>query len=155
MKNTASYNLYHLRKSNGLCVDCGNPLPESSKITRCPACSAKHNERNKNDHKRLIALKICTCCRTEYAEPFKKMCYECGKRSREKHELWLKNQDISEINEKRKIKSKEVYAERKAKGICTRCGKHQALPFHVLCARCNEKHTEYKRLKGDTRKCQE
>ncbi len=147
---TSSVNFYLKRKIEGRCVECGELLPADYDKVRCPECLLIRNQKQKKDVEKLKELNICIVCRKQYAEPFKIMCYECSLKSREAHQKWLETQDIEELKKKKRIKSKETYRLRKEQGICTRCGKHKAMPMHCMCERCNLKHAEYKRLKGKT-----
>ena len=86
---------------------------------------------------------ICRDCGQREVEPHTQLCFECANRKYKKAKEYYKNHR-DEINERNKQTAKKRYAERKASGICVKCGKHKALENKTLCLNCYLKKRKIK-----------
>ena len=89
-------------------------------------------------------------CKSEAAEPGKTLCFKCAEKDRERARK--RREGMSEEQKKAQYSknaeyNRRTYAERKAAGICTKCGKRKVAPGSVLCIDCRTK----KRRKKDPR----
>lgn len=112
------------------------------------------NEKYKNQYERYDYLKkihICTNCGNEESEPNSNLCLECKEKiySRKKN-YYIRNK--KEINQKQKKYFKNLYYQRKEKGICTKCGKRKMCKNSTtLCLDCyvKSKRRKDKRWNND------
>ena len=107
------------------------------------------NWRETPDGKRRLWLNehgICRDCGQRDVEPNTQLCFECSERKYKKaKEYYEKNKE--KILEQTRQRSKMIYAERKEKGICVKCGKRQSVKDKTLCLDCYAK----KKRKKDPR----
>ena len=85
---------------------------------------------------------ICVACGQADAAPHRKLCWECLDNKRERTCKYRANMTEEQKQAARKKaceRSKKQYAERKAAGKCTRCGKKPAEPGKVMCTMCRKK----------------
>lgn len=78
-------------------------------------------------------------CKTEVAEPGKALCIECAEKSRERNrkaEAKRTEEQKKILHEKAAERNRRIYSQRKAAGICTKCGKHKAVFGRTLCIDC-------------------
>lgn len=89
-------------------------------------------------HQYCIEKGICTRCHKHMALQGRRLCAECtyvntiNRIRRAKNEKPNNDAERAEKNEKRR----ELYAKRKAEGICINCGQKKALANRVLCNEC-------------------
>ena len=139
-----SAKLYRTRKENGLCQRCGTPLDRDG--CYCSKCLEKVRiyQRECKDFYRLHGL--CTQCGKNTVFGNERMCPECLA----KYEIYNKNR-TKEQQERYKnrfrIQQRNLYQERKAQGICTKCGKRKAMPGKRKCGICLEKDAEIHRIR--------
>lgn len=157
---------YLKRKSQGLCVRCGDKAIEGKVL--CPQCRDKANEEAREARQMYKRLHICPRCRTASLYANEKICPDCLEKARvynkeHKSEGWYrKDQDrlnalgICRCCRKRPrakdrtycsvciAKRKEIYrkkhprrTERHEYGLCYRCGK-QLDREGTLCVSCSE-----------------
>lgn len=82
--------------------------------------------------------KICVNCGNDNACVNSIYCPECGEKKREQNKKYAS--EHREENKKRCSEyNKKIYAERKEKGLCTKCGKHKVIHGHALCLSCKVK----------------
>ena len=133
---------YRIRKENGLCPRCGEKTEPGRHL--CKSCREKVNEYNRETRDFCRKNGICTVCHKEKVFGEERICPECLV----KNEMWRK--PLSEEQKDRYEKSfrkqqNSLYQERKASGICTRCGKRKAMPGKAKCGICLEKDAEMHR----------
>ena len=137
--------LLEKRKTNGLCIDCGNELDRDG--VRCVKCNTKHNEKNNADRKWYIENGICPVCRDNFLFGDEKVCLECGA---SKYAETMKSRERlgrEHYNEVHKDWSKRTHHEMIDRGICTRCRKRKADYGYKTCGICRGKIRNYKRIK--------
>lgn len=154
---------YDYYKAHGICVKCRSADAVNGRIL-CPACAKRHSITNKKryaampedqkteyvrksieTHNRMTRWRkeqgVCTLCGKSKVRKGLTMCQTCAERMREyKKRSWAaKSADEKaayrkRVNERRRQKR----AERKAQGLCVRCGKNKARDGITLCAACAE-----------------
>lgn len=90
---------------------------------------------------------ICPMCRTNEAEDGKTLCYECLAKQRVRNAKVDKEYYNEYQRKYQRVHKKKQYYERKAQGLCTRCGK-AVVTDRTVCKECREK------LKTRRLKCQ-
>ena len=103
---------YHLRKSQGLCVACGQ-VPANCGL-RCNACKDYQDEWRQHKTSALLASRLCWCGRP--ARHGKKTCQECNERN------------------------KRTFRRRKSKGLCSYCRNPVAPDKQTICQSCSDKY---------------
>lgn len=97
----------------------------------------------KTDLEWLTEMNLCHACRKEKPAPGRKYCFDCLDKARENN---AKNYSLEEAR-KYYPRYRALYAERKAAGACTRCGKQATHGLYCYehfikdkrrCARQNE-----------------
>lgn len=135
---------YKQRRYNGLCPRCGKPLDRDGYY--CTECLEKVREYNRANKLFYRENGICVVCGKEMVLGDEKTCPMC----RAKMSIW-RREPTEEQKEKYGNRFKEyqksLYQERKANGICTRCGKRKAAPQKTKCVICLEKDAENHRKK--------
>ena len=117
---------YHTLKDNGLCVRCRKPLDRAG--CYCTACQQKEKDYRRKNREFYREHNLCPECGKNKLFGDEKMCLDCKMKQQEyraKHPI-SEDRRISQ-NIRSRIKKKSVYAERKANGVCTRCGKRKAV----------------------------
>ena len=133
------------RKANGLCIDCGNKLDRDG--VRCVKCNEKHNEETNCERKWYKDNGICPRCRKNTLFGDENMCPECSA------SMYITNLRTKErlgkehCNYMHKEWAKKEYKRRSENGICTRCGKRNAMVPYKMCGICIEKDRKRKRIK--------
>ena len=135
---------YQMRRENGLCQRCGIPLDRNGSY--CSKCLEKvriHSRENKDFYR---SHGLCTKCGKNTVLGDKRTCPECLA----KWEIY-NNHRTKEQQERYKnrfrTQQKNLYHERKAQGICTKCGKRKAMPGRAKCGICLAKDAELHREK--------
>lgn len=122
---------YAEMRASGLCTVCGkeNPTPDRS---RCPACTERENANRKGNREYRKKIGICVRCGKHEAEPHKTLCYECiGK----EQDLYYASPRTDKERERDRDKKRELAGERRAKGLCHRCGKRESYSGE-MCEKC-------------------
>lgn len=124
--------VYKERKLKGLCVRCGK-VKEKEKGVFCNECHQKDYEYKKRRKEYLINRGKCTKCGKEKIYRCN-LCLVC----------WgSQNESIRKYKEKHKEekKAKQILQreERRAKGVCTICGKMKPNPGKKCCEVCLKK----------------
>ncbi len=130
-----SHRAYMRRRDSGLCPRCGEKLDRQGYY--CSKCLKKANDYNREVTEFCRQFKICPQCRKNKLFGDEKTCPECLAKKAEynsKHP-----QDNKKYAENFKRQQKRLYQERKANGICTRCGKRKAYPGKAKCKICLDK----------------
>lgn len=127
-------------KENGLCKTCRKPLDRSGMY--CSSCLEKARMKDRAKRQECRENHICTECHKNIVFGSDKICFECRAKMQ-----YYRKPPSSESKEKFKAYSRNLYAERKAQGICTRCGKRKAAPGKAKCFVCLEKDARSKREK--------
>lgn len=107
------------------------------------------NDYDKERREWYLSHGICPHCGQNDLQRGYKLCLQCRMNDNERH----KNKPISaDIRQYRINYNKRVFAERKAAGICVRCGKRKTDEEHINCAICRAKKAaeqrEYNRKQG-------
>lgn len=78
---------------------------------------------------------ICRDCGQRDVEPGTQLCFECAERKYKKNrEYYKKNEE--KIKQQVRERSRRKYAERKAAGICVKCGKRNSVQGKTICIDC-------------------
>lgn len=122
------------RKAEHLCIQCGcqDERTLSGKV-RCAKCEQTSRENAKQRERYLHSLKRCMHCGSQdaYTLAGRRYCAECSEKFRESNRiLYQRNKEL------RSKQWSERYNQRKAAGICVKCGKHSAAPGRTRCAAC-------------------
>ncbi len=132
------------RKSNGLCVGCGNPLDRDG--IYCATCRERINKTTRERRHWYQDNGICPRCGKVSLMGDEKVCPECRAESaNEKSRIREENRE--KYNEKQRIIHGNIYNKRKEQEICTRCGKRKADKGYKTCGVCRAKTREYRRIK--------
>lgn len=98
---------------------------------------------------------ICVVCGQDRAAPHRKLCWGCLDNRNERICKYRDNMTEEQKQAERKKareRAKKKYAERKAAGRCTHCGKNSAESGKVMCTTCLKKdakrHMEKRRENG-------
>lgn len=134
--------LVERRKSNGLCIDCGNPLDREG--LRCKKCCEKRSKWEREHRQWYLSHKICPRCGKNDLMGDETICPECRAKSVNNS---LKNREKDEYNVYQRNWSKSTYQKRKESGICTRCGKRKATQGLTTCAMCRARDNETRRIR--------
>lgn len=134
--------LIERRKSNGLCIDCGNPLDREG--LRCKKCCEKRSKWEREHRQWYLSHKICPRCGKNDLMGDETICPECRAKSVNNS---LKNREKDEYNVYQRNWSKSTYQKRKESGICTRCGKRKATQGLTTCAMCRARDNETRRMR--------
>ena len=127
-------------KEKGLCVDCRKSLDRRG--IRCSDCNNKHNIHVKERREWYQSAGICPRCGKNPILGDEKACPECNSYA---YSINIRiNQDKK--NKSHAEYSRKVYAERKAQGICTRCGKRKADHGYAMCSICRIKDRNRQRI---------
>ena len=78
---------------------------------------------------------ICASCGQEKAAPNRKECFACLEKRAERNMKYYHSMS-EEQKQARNEKLRKQYAERKAAGKCTRCGKKPAASGRAVCVMC-------------------
>ncbi len=103
--------------------------------------------RSKKDYLFAKAHGICVNCKNETAEPGKTLCFECAEKSRARNRKAAANRTEEQKETMRRKHAeycRQKYAERKAAGICTKCGERKAVRGRTLCIDCRTKRRRKK-----------
>ncbi len=145
-----SANCYKRRKENGLCPRCGRKLDRDGHY--CSTCLGKVRESRREDREFYRSIGICPVCRKAILYGDEKTCIECRTYYaiyREKHNLT--NDQKEKYRNRFKEQRRNIYWERKEKGICTKCGKRKAMGGKSKCILCLEKDAEVHRNKRESK----
>ena len=137
--------LLEKRKTNGLCIDCGNVLDRDG--VRCVKCNEKNNKESREDRKWYRENGICPRCRKNIILGTENVCPECSAYA---YEITMNSRERlgkEHYNKVHKEWSKRTHHEMIQKGICTRCRKRKADYGYKTCGICREKGRKYKRVK--------
>lgn len=126
---------YEFYKRMGVCPRCKE---KSEKTVLCKRCSEIANEYTKAHRRMLVSIGICPVCRKESLHGNNKQCDSCRMTDCE---------TVKKYRRKLNRKQKSLYKQRSKDGICTRCGKSEALSGKKKCQICLEKDREWHRLK--------
>lgn len=124
----------------------------------CPVCGKREigpraemcNVCNRTQNRKIYqSLGICPICRTEKLFGDEKECPECrADRVNAVSDWRMRNRASS--NAYANSYHRKTYAERKARGICVRCGKRAALSGKTHCGICRDKHNSWQNEKKNT-----
>jgi len=107
--------LYHQRKSEGICTDCGKVPPKPGYV-RCHPCLTKRTDRSHD----LEAKGICPHCRKQPVADGSKRCRKCLDKS------------AKQAQDRRQ--------HRRDAGLCIMCGKGAVKPPYTICAPCRKQN---------------
>lgn len=124
-------------KEEGKCIMCRQELDREG--IYCTKCCEKLRLKTKERREFLKNIHVCPTCGKNTLFGDEKVCLECLARKytyNHKYEAELTDEERAERNKKMATHNRNVYAERKAKGICVRCGERKAVQNRVRCAIC-------------------
>lgn len=134
---------YDKLKEEGKCVMCRQKLDREG--IYCTKCCEKRRPKSKERREFLKKIHVCPTCGKNTLFGDEKVCLECLARKYEyyhEHKDELTDEERAERNKKMSVRNRTTYAERKAKGICVRCGKRKAVWNRVRCVICLERDME-------------
>lgn len=134
--------LIELRKSSGLCVDCGKPLDRNG--YRCISCNNRQNLNHALEREYYQAKHVCPRCRRNSILGDEKVCPECSAKG---YILTMNSRNKEHYNLAHGEWAKKEYQRRKENGICTRCGNRKADYGFFTCGICRNKDRQRKRIK--------
>lgn len=111
---------YHKRKELGLCPHCGKP--RDGETLSCSKCKNYNNTYLKETYDYFKSKGICVYCKTQKARQGKISCLECAGKQAERRAIKPRVY-TEEQKEKAKARERALYAQRRANGLCTECGK--------------------------------
>ena len=141
---SADKRMYHRRKENGLCTECGKPLDNT--YVMCDACRNKVNVERTELRKWYQQNGVCPRCRKEKLYGDEKQCLSCNEKAYVKI---VPNRNREHYNETHREWSRRTHHEAIEKGICTRCRKRKADHGRKTCGICREKERTRSRLKSN------
>lgn len=141
--------LYDKRKELCLCVRCGKPL-EEGRTHYCEECRKKYTDYRRESKQFFRKIGICPECGKNKLFGDEKMCPECLARQAERRARHpISDDKQKEYSETFKEYSRNLYAERKKAGICTKCGKRKAVQGKAKCAICQSKDNAIHRKRNE------
>lgn len=139
---------YQYWKSRGICPYCKKEKVMPNKMY-CFDCSKKISERARKNYQYYKKVGICTKCKKEKSMPNKTICEDCSEKKRKYDK---KRSDERKRNPEKRAehnaKKRQYYWDRKAAGMCTRCGSKPA-KYGTVCYECY-----IKRLRRDRETCE-
>lgn len=139
------------RVANGLCGACGKPNDRTDKTT-CLACSQKRSKDIVEERKFYIANGVCPRCHKNSLVGSEKVCIECKAHATNLVEAkrHSSQENIDNYNDYMANYQRQMYAQRKEQGICTRCGKRKITDKrYVTCEMCRHKLSDNRRIKAN------
>ena len=139
------------RRARGLCLKCGKCPPADGR-TVCEPCAAKKRPADRERFHRRTAARIaqglCPKCGKQPPEAGLIHCAPCTEkrnRASRARDARLRaagkpRRDIDKARAYKKAHSRLTDAERRAQGLCPKCGKAPPEPGRSICAPCAEKH---------------
>lgn len=129
---------YMQMKEKGLCPRCKKPMDRKGAL--CTSCRAKAIIYERETRSFLRENRICPYCRKNKLYENEKRCYDCYIKAAEYRK---KNKPTEEQRGRYRrnfeAKQRSLYQERSEKGICTRCGKRNAMQGKKKCKDCLDK----------------
>ena len=139
------------RRARGLCLKCGKCPPADGR-TVCEPCAAKKRPADRDRYHRRAAARIaqglCPKCGKQPPEAGLIHCAPCTEkrnRASRARDARLRaagqpRRDIDKARAYNKAHSRLTDAERRAQGLCPKCGKGPPEPGRSICAPCAETH---------------
>ena len=146
------------RRAKGLCVKCGKRPPEPGR-TRCEPCAEKQRAADlERYHRRTaerVAAGMCPKCGKRPPAPERSQCEPClekdaaAGRARDARlrAAGVPRRDPVKTREYERERTRRQTGARRAEGLCTACGKTQAVPGRAFCGPCLEKRRAWDRAK--------
>ena len=128
---------YEKKIRNNLCGRCGGPKDREGFY--CSDCLKEQSKYKKETRDFFRRHNLCTICGKVAVFGNERTCPECRAKRREIVSRWITPEKSREYLDENKNRAKKIYYERKAKGICTRCGKRKAERDKTRCGICLEK----------------
>lgn len=142
-----SAKLYYNRKNNGLCPRCGKPLDREGHY--CSECLEKVKEYQRENRKFYREHHLCTECGKVNVPYSERICPECRAKIRNRKNPTMEQKEKWNIGFRNR--QKIIYKKRSDAGICTRCGKHKAMPGKKKCGICLQKDADLHRMQYQER----
>ena len=127
---------YIFRRSNGLCVDCGEEA-EPNKC-RCVKCGERNKDTLKDEYWFFVRMGICTKCGKYTAAPGRRKCEVCLAKDAEIQMKRRESQGKKNSGHSEYMKRKREEA--KKQGICRTCLKRKVMPGWSMCHDCASKN---------------
>lgn len=127
---------YIFRRSNGLCVDCGEKAVENK--CRCVVCGERNKDTLKDEYWFFVKMGICTKCGKYTAAPGRRKCEVCLAKDAESHMKRRESQGNKNSGHAEYMKRKREEA--RENGICRSCLKRKVMPGWSMCHECASKN---------------
>lgn len=139
------------RVANGLCGACGKPNDRTDK-TICLICSQKRSKDIVEERKFYIVNGVCPRCHKNSLVGSEKVCVECKAHATNLVEAkrHSSQENIDNYNNYMANYQRQMYAQRKEQGICTRCGKRKITDKrYYTCELCRHRLADSRRIKAN------
>lgn len=140
LKNMEVKGKYHLRKSKGLCVQCGKEKENNNRV-KCNKCAEKQRIYQRETREFYRNNGFCPECGKEKLFGKEKVCILCSAKKFEYDQKYKveKYGSIKEGNRKR-YQRRNQYC--KENNLCRSCGKRKNAEGHTYCTTCLIKKRE-------------
>lgn len=132
------------RKEQGLCPKCGKNNDTDGYY--CNLCKEQRKLYQRGNRKFWKELGICPQCGKSKIYGDEKICLDCTI-YRQGYEDNHKKVLTREQKDRKNERNRRIRDERRAKGICTICGKRKPNPLRKICHICSEKDLIRHRLR--------
>jgi len=146
------------RRAAGLCLTCGKrpPAPHRS---QCGICTAKRRPADlERYHRRTaerVARGLCPKCGKRPPAPDRQLCEPCNEKTNRASRArdarlraaGMPRRDREHAREYERERSRRAVEERRAAGLCTKCGQAPAVEGRASCEACLEKRRASDRAK--------
>lgn len=123
------------RRSNRLCIYCGEPQDREGKVT-CSKCAEKRSEYQNNRKIEFEKINRCVECGKKKTFEKTKICIDCRQKRLDQYYTGNKRELNRESQKKRIFNWKE-------NGLCSKCGKEIDVDGYARCSKCREKDRIY------------
>ena len=139
------------RRARGLCLKCSKQPPAAGR-TLCEPCAAKQRPADRERFEKRIAERraqgFCPRCGKAPPEPDREICASCAEkrnRASRARDARLRaagkpRRNLETARAYNKKHSRQEAAERRAQGLCPKCGKQPPAPGRSICTPCGDKH---------------
>ena len=146
------------RRPKGLCLKCGKrpPAPHRS---QCEVCAGKRRPADRERfHRRAaerVAQGLCPKCGKREPAPDRQLCEPCGEKTNRASRArdarlraaGMPRRDAERARAYERERSRREVEQRRAAGLCTRCGQAPAVEGRASCEPCLEQRRAHDRAK--------
>lgn len=100
---------------------------------------AKMHEEAHKDYLFKKGLGLCAKCGREPARKGRTLCLECSEKANYNSKRYREGVNRKKVLDEKSQYGKRIRLERKAKGLCTGCGKQKPATGYVMCETCRKK----------------